>query len=68
MGRLCPKNQPRHIGLSCRIAYVPKRRSFGPVAATGLGGTVALQPNGAGACLWGVGGFPTVSFRSGNAI
>jgi len=39
--RLYPKDQPQRIGLSHRIASVPKRRPFGRVAATGLGGTVA---------------------------
>jgi hypothetical protein len=54
--RLYPKDQPQRIGLSCRVASVPRRRSFGHIAATGLGGTVALRPSGAGARLRGVGG------------
>jgi hypothetical protein len=40
--RLYPKDQPQRIGLSYRIASVPRRRSFHHVAAIGPGGTVAL--------------------------
>jgi hypothetical protein len=52
--RLYPKDQPQRVGLSDRVASVPRRRSFRHVAATGLSGTAALLQSSAS-------GLPTVS-------
>src|SRR5258708_5302604 len=41
-GALCPKDQPQRVGLSYRVACF-HALSFDHVAATGLGGTVALH-------------------------